>query len=69
MGIGKRYRVKERYINDLRLHLNESDPKDKMTKKYLKQLKVGADTDNVQLLFDGSIIRSPFEPYWPNKVE
>lgn len=30
-------RVKEGYTNELRLHSNEKDPKDKMTKKGLKE--------------------------------
>ena len=41
----------EWYMNELRPHLNENDPKDRITKKDLKELKVATYTNNVQLPF------------------
>ena len=43
--------VKEGYMNELRPHPNESDLKDKMTKKYLKELKVTTCTNKVHFPF------------------
>ena len=43
-------RVKEEYMNEPRSHLDESDPKDRMTKKNLKEWKVTTYTGKVHLL-------------------
>ena len=43
-------------MNEPRLHLNERNFKDKMTKKGLKEWKIATYTKKVHV-FDGSIIR------------
>ena len=54
--IVKNYIENEKYMNELRLRLNDSDPEDMMTKKYLKKLKVSICTNKVHLTF-----------YWLNR--
>ena len=44
-------KIKEWYVNELRLYSNESDPDDRITKNDLKELKVTTYTDKMRCTF------------------
>lgn len=52
-------RVKEKYMNELRLVLNKSDFEDMTVKKYLKEFIITIYTNKMYLLCYGSIIEIP----------
>ena len=46
-------------MNESRSYLSESDPKNRMTKRSLKEMKITTYTNKVHIFFGGLIIGTP----------